>query len=105
VSILDAVFHAGGERRVTLLALLDLSAAFDTVDHAILSQRLSSIGITGNALKWISDYLSDRSQSTVISESISSSMSLRFGVPQGSVLGPILFTIYLLGLRDIVLSP
>ena len=88
-----------------LLVLLDLSAAFDTIDHEILLSILSSrLGITGNALAWFKSYLSQRFQTVNINGAKSVSQELKFGVPQGSVLGPILFTIYMLPLGDILRS-
>ena len=85
-----------------VLVLLDLSAAFDTIDHAILLNLLQSrIGIAGDALLWFRSYLSGRQQSVIINGVTSEHSELKFGVPQGSVLGPILFTIYTLPLGDI----
>ena len=78
-----------------ILVLLDLSAAFDTIDHDILVSRLQSrTGITGTALEWCSSYLTDRQQSIHVNNTSSSSFPLKYGVPQGSVLGPQIFTIY-----------
>ena len=84
-----------------VLVLLDLSAAFDTIDHDILHdillQRLHErIGVTGTALQWFKSYLTNRSQQVLIKDAVSSSFDLLFGVPQGSVLGPILLTLYTL---------
>jgi len=77
-----------------VLVLLDLSAAFDTIDHSILFNRLYDLGVRGPALNWFKSYLGDRKQTILIDGSRSTETNLRFGVPQGSVLGPILFTIY-----------
>ena len=77
------------------LVLLDLSAAFDTIDHDILLNRLkSSIGLSDKSLSWFNSYLKDRFQSIVIVGVTSEPVNLKYGVPQGSVLGPVLFTIY-----------
>lgn len=82
-------------QQVTLLVLLDLSAAFDTIDHSILLDRLqSSFGITGHAFNWISSYLSGRSLRVSVEGSLSESFNMEYGVPQGSCLGPLLFTLY-----------
>ena len=91
------------QQRVSLLILLDLSAAFDTVDHQVLLRRLEvSFGITGTALKWFKSYLTNRSQRVLINGNYSESFSLPQGVPQGSCLGPLLFTIYASKLFEIV---
>ena len=81
--------------KITLMGLLDLSAAFDTVDHRILLERLAtSYGIVDTALQWISSYLSDRTVFILSNGSRSATVQLNCGVPQGSVLGPKLFLLY-----------
>ena len=91
------------KQRVSILVLLDLSAAFDTVDHQVLLRRLeSSFGITGQALHWFASYLADRSQKIVFNGCYSKTFDLPFGVPQGSSLGPLLFAIYASKLFDII---
>jgi hypothetical protein len=83
------------KQHVTLLLLLDLSAAFDTVDHAILLNRLrSSFRITGRVLIWFKSYLENRSQCISINGGESKSFEMKYGVPQGSCLGPVLFVMY-----------
>ena len=92
-------------QKVTLLVLLDLSAAFDTVDHRILLDRLQfDFGISGSALNWIESYLSNRTQRIYIDGVLSSNFNLKFGVPQGSCLGPLLFSLYASKLFKIVES-
>ena len=79
-----------------LLVSLDLSAAFDTIDHDILLQRLEmDFGITGSCLIWFKSYLTGRKLRVVIDGTTSEVRDLKYGVPQGSVLGPKLFTMYL----------
>src|SRR5271154_1498913 len=88
-------------KEITVLVLLDLSSAFDTVDHAILLNRLKNFGITGLVHDWFSSYLSGRTQAVFLDGVTSDSVNLTCGVPQGSVLGPILFNIYTQPLGEI----
>ena len=87
---------------VVLLVLLDLSAAFDTIDHEILIDRLNKMyGIDGTALKWFKSYLQQRTQSVIINGKESNCKDLKFGVPQGSKLGPVLFNAYIAPLSKV----
>jgi len=85
--------------------MLDLTAASDTLDHAILIERLRDyIGIKGVALKWFSSYLQDWTCSVKIANHVSSSTTITLGVPQGSILGPTLFSLYMLPLGTILMQ-
>jgi len=93
--VLSDILMALDRGDVAALALLDLSAAFDTVDHSILLRRLrESYGISGVALAWISAYLTGRQQSVCHAGMQPAQEYIKFGVPQGSVLGPLLFVLY-----------
>ena len=74
---------------------IDLKKAFDTVDHELLVEKLNVYGIRGVANKWLQNCLSNRKQYVVIDEDCSALLDMTYGVPQGSVLGPILFIIYI----------
>jgi Reverse transcriptase (RNA-dependent DNA polymerase) len=101
--VLSDLLTAVDDGCVAALVLLDLSAAFDTVDHAILCQRLqSSFGVTGPALCWFESYLHGRSQYIRRGQATSAVTALECGVPQGSVLGPLLFIVYTADLISLV---
>lgn len=86
-----------------IVVLLDLTAAFDTVDHEILISHLEQwVGIRGMALKWLRSFLEDQTFFVSFGDSMSSSAPPLCGVPQGSVLGPLLFSLYLLLLGSIL---
>ena len=90
------------DHRHVVLVMLDLSAAFDTLDHDILISRLRChFGFSDTVLKWFSSYHSGRTQSVIIGDATSSPRSVDFGVPQGSMLGP-LFSLYVAPLQYIV---
>ena len=89
------VYTASDSGSPTLLVSLDLSAAFDIVDHITLLNHLThSFGISGPTIEWLRSYLCDRSFRVQCGTSCSSSVQCDMGVPQGSVLGPLLFSIY-----------
>ena len=96
LQVLSDVLTTIDDKKVTLLALLDLRAAFDWVDHDILlSCRLQSrFGLDGAVLAWIRSFLSDRTQRVCFGGRLSADIALIFGVPHGSVLGPLLFLLY-----------
>ena len=89
------VFHSADLGKSTVLVSLDLSSAFDTIDHSLLLNHLkTTFGISGSALNWITSYLSNRSQSVKLGKLLSRPQTCTSGVPQRSILGPLLFTIY-----------
>ena len=89
------VLRAPDDGKCVMLVLLDLSAAFATVDYGILLSRLSQcIGVQGSAYTWFESYLSSCSQFVQIRDTSSSDCQLTCGLPQGSVLGPILYLVY-----------
>ena len=103
VRVNNDILLALDNHQSVVLLLLDLSAAFDTVDHNVLLDRLATrFGICGLALSWFKSYLSNRFQFVDIRGERSSCRPLSYGVPQGSVLGPILYLLYTLPLGDIV---
>uniref|UniRef100_A0A669DXW8 Reverse transcriptase domain-containing protein n=1 Tax=Oreochromis niloticus TaxID=8128 RepID=A0A669DXW8_ORENI len=105
VKVTNDLLMASDSGLISVLVLLDLSAAFDTVDHNILLERLEhAVGITGTALQWFVSYLSNRLQFVQVNGESSSHTKVNYGVPQGSVLGPILFTLYMLPLGSIIRS-
>jgi len=105
LKVLSDILLAVDQGDLAMLTLLDLSAAFDTVDHAILLHRLEqSYGVCGSAHDWFAAFLHGRTQSVRCGSSRSAPRSLLYGVPQGSVLGPILFLLYTADLIRLVES-
>ena len=91
------------EGSVTALSLLDLSAAFDTLDHSSITNLFSTwYDIDGIALEWFVSYLSDRKQKVKLMDCLSSPAEVACGVPQESVLGPLFFTLYTTPLSNVI---
>lgn len=103
LKVQDDILRAMDSKLVTFIVFLDLSAAFDSVDHEILLRRLTNkFGFTGSVISWLDSYLSDRSVRMKIANDFSQPRKLKFGVPQGSVVGPQLFSLYTNPIADII---
>ena len=103
VRVLNDLLLAADDGSPSLLILLDITAAFDTIDHTILLQLLqSTIGLDGTALSWFISYLSERTEYVALGKARSQTHTVTSGVPQGSVLGPTLFTLYMSPLGRII---
>lgn len=105
LSLHDHLVQAMSHQNITGLCLLDLSAAFDTIDHTILLKRLTDwFGLSNSVLSWISSYLSSRTFTVSVRNQTSSIQPVSYGVPQGSVLGPLLFIMYTTPLSHLIRS-
>ena len=101
--VLDGILMSIDHREDVVLVMLDLSAAFDTLDHEILISRLGSyFGFSDTVLRWFSSYLSGRTQSVIIGKTASNPHPVDLVFPKGQSLEPVLFTLYVAPLQDIV---
>ena len=89
------LLNAMNKKQIALLLLIDFSKAFDMVDHDILLKKLEHYGIRGIAYNWLSSYLNNRKQYVHTNGTSSDVRPLEYGVPQGSILGPLLFIVYI----------
>ena len=93
--LLNRLTSALNAKKHSIVIFCDLKKAFDTCDHKILLSKLHDIGVRGTELRWFENYLSNRNQFVSINNVSSSMLKILKGVPQGFILGPILFLIYI----------
>ena len=98
----DDLLASINHSQTSLVVFIDLKKAFDTVDHAILVKKLELYGVRGNNLKWCRDYLHLRNQTTLANNTFSSCSTITCGVPQGSVLGPLFFILYVNDVQHVI---
>ena len=102
--VTDHIFRAIDRQQLTAMVLIDLSKAFDSICHSTLLLKLNSLGTSSQARKWFESYLTDRKQSTRLGTSLSDELTITHGMPRGSILGPMLFNLYINDLPSAVKS-
>ena len=104
LSLTDYILRAFDDGKFVVGVFLDLTKAFETVNHNILLKKLEYIGVRGVALRWFQSYLTDRKQYVMFNGSKSDSKQLFYSVPQGSILGPLLFNLYINDLTSLAIN-
>ena len=102
IDVSDYILQNMNQGLVTGALFLDLKKAFDTVNYDILLKKLHNYGVTGNTLNWFKSYLSGRMQAVNVNSTLSDFKHVNIGIPQGSILGPLLFIIYVNSLPDCI---
>ena len=95
IDLHDFIVNSLKNKLHTIGVFLDLSKAFDSMDHSILLHKLNTYGIRGLPYSWFKSYLQDRTQVISYNDVISDSLNISFGIPQGSILGPLIFLLFI----------
>ena len=90
----DKILKNMDDKRVSVIILLDMSKAFDSIRHDLMLSKLQSIGVSNAGCDWFGSYLSQRSKVVNVANSVSDPLSVTVGVPQGSIIGPVIFSLY-----------
>ena len=100
INFIDKIHNGLNKRHHTIAIFMDLSKAFDVLDHTILAKKLEHYGFRGNFLKLLIDFVSNRKYFVSANETVSETKTLNIGVPQGSTLGPLLFLLYVNDMKN-----